>query len=742
MPVSSAAARFAIPLLALLAFAACDSNNDSHDDTPPAGGLMLSLAFTAPQQSLDLANYTLTGQYDLPTSGDPSNLLASEASAVSYDKDTDSLFVVGDGGTSVVQVSKTGELIDSMRLAQDASQPQGTAFYDTEGISYVGGGKFVLVEERFRQVNLFTYAPNTVLSASMAQTVKLGTTIGNVGIEGMSYDPFSGGYVAVKEKDPQGVFQTAIDFNAGTASNGSPTTVNSTDLFDPALLGTADLADVFSLSNVLASDAADAGDLLVLSQESGKLLKVDRSGVIHGGTLDVGLDSQTEGVTMDGDHVLYFANELGGGAGHPQLWVYRPTTSASAVGIGSRLYLTFSEAISAGAGNIVISNGAGDTRTIAVDDDDQIRFDGETLVIDPTDDLLPGGTYTIAIADGVLKGASGAAISGVAGLADLSFTTVADALAPKLVSSDPADEAAGITSSHIVLNFSEAVKAGSGSVTITGADGDVRTIATNDITQVTITGSKVDINPSADLHAGTTYHVKVDSAAITDLAGNAWAGIGNETTLNFTTAFLTAPTVLNPGDLLFMAANADDTDAIAFVVLKDINAGTQIGFTDKDYAGPGAPWPTNEAAFTWTADAAYPAGTIVTIQTSAPLSDKGSVTGAGGGVSGSGETYYAFQGTITNADAGQITVDRFLATLNISGSEAGQIPDTVTAAGTAFQFSQNNVRYQASLDRSDLAAFAARVKVPSNWATDDSHGYALTGGSLFPDTGVTAPTSP
>src|SRR6185295_14401267 len=161
--------------------------------------------------------------------------------------DTDTLFVVGDGGTSVVQVSKTGQLINSMTLPAGGS-PQGTEFYDTEGLSYVGGGKFVLVEERYRQVNLFTYVAGGTLTRAAVQTVKLGTTVGNVGIEGITSDPQTGGFVAVKEISPQGIFQTGIDFAAGTATNGSPSTVNSTDLFDPALLGLGDMADVYSLS--------------------------------------------------------------------------------------------------------------------------------------------------------------------------------------------------------------------------------------------------------------------------------------------------------------------------------------------------------------------------------------------------------------------------------------------------------------------------------------------------------------
>lgn len=66
--------------------------------------------------SLDLTRYVRIGRYDLPEptrtslpAGTPSwNLLAQEASAVTYNKDTDTLFILGDGGTSIVQVSKTG----------------------------------------------------------------------------------------------------------------------------------------------------------------------------------------------------------------------------------------------------------------------------------------------------------------------------------------------------------------------------------------------------------------------------------------------------------------------------------------------------------------------------------------------------------------------------------------------------------------------------------------------------------
>jgi uncharacterized protein YjiK len=294
----------------------------------------------APPTTVDLSTYVRVGRFDLPeptrTPPPLNSLLAQEVSAVTYNPVTDSLFVVGDGGRSIVQVSKSGALIDSMTLALGAS-PQGTEFYDTEGLTYVGGNdQFVFVEERDRQVSKFTYVAGTTLQRSDVQTVDLGTFVENIGIEGISYDPLTLGLIAVKETQPEGIFQTNVDFAAGTATNGSPTTVNSIDLFDPALAGLADFADVYALSNLPSmAGQPQEGNLLVLSQESGKVVNIDRSGSVSsaltiisdpGNPLSVP-NQQHEGLTMDHDGNLYVVSENGGGdIDHPQLWVYSPST--------------------------------------------------------------------------------------------------------------------------------------------------------------------------------------------------------------------------------------------------------------------------------------------------------------------------------------------------------------------------------------------------------------------------------
>ena len=279
---------------------------------------------------MDLEYFVRVGRYDLPTTDSDTapagNELASEASAVTYNWDTDTLFVIGDEGTSIVQVSKTGALIDTMTI------PAGT-FDDTEGLAYVGGGQFAVIEERDRTVNLVTYAGDTTLDPSTVKTVDLGTDIGNIGLEGVAFDPVSGDYVFVKENDPQSVFSSGVDFDAGTATNGSATTENSTNLFDPALLGLNDLSDVYALSALPAAPGEDPnGNLLILSQESGLILEVDPTDgsivsqlTIQGdddNPLSV-VDQGHEGLAFDRDGNLYVVSEQGGGADTPQLWVYR-----------------------------------------------------------------------------------------------------------------------------------------------------------------------------------------------------------------------------------------------------------------------------------------------------------------------------------------------------------------------------------------------------------------------------------
>ncbi len=347
--------------------------------------------------SVDLATYVRVGRHDLPeptrTTPPPNSLLAQEVSAVTYNWDTNTLFVVGDAGTSVVQVTKTGQLIDSMTLAMGSS-PQGSEFYDPEGLTYIGNNQFVMTEERDRRVVRFTYAAGTTLTRAAAQTVGLGTFVQNIGLEGLTVDPLTNGFILVKESGPQGIFQTGVDFAAGTATNGSPSTINSINLFDPTLLNLIDIADVFAFSTIPSFTGPNANRLLVLSHESGKIVNTDRAGNISS-TLTIVSDpgnplsvaaQQHEGVTMDFEGNLYVVSENGGGNFDiPQLWVYRQSsgtnTPPTAIALNNRvntLVENTSTATRIKVADVAVTDDGLGTNTLSVTGADAAFFEVES----------------------------------------------------------------------------------------------------------------------------------------------------------------------------------------------------------------------------------------------------------------------------------------------------------------------------------------------------------------------------
>jgi VCBS repeat-containing protein len=116
---------------------------------------------------------------------------------------------------------------------------------------------------------------------------------------------------------------------------------------------------------------------------------------------------------------------------------------------------------------------------------------------------------------------------GVDNIRVTSIPMEADHTPPQLSSSSPADGAGAVSqSANLSLNFNEVIALGSGKITITDGAGDVRVIDVTDASQVSVSGQTLVINPVADLHAGTAYHVSVDAGAVLDVAGNAWAGTG------------------------------------------------------------------------------------------------------------------------------------------------------------------------------------------------------------------------
>lgn len=111
----------------------------------------------------------------------------------------------------------------------------------------------------------------------------------------------------------------------------------------------------------------------------------------------------------------------------------------------------------------------------------------------------------------------------------LSLASAADTTGPKVTTFAPRDgQLDAAVSTNISFTFSEAIKAGTGNITIRDAEGTVvETFDVTDSDRLTIKGKKLVINPTSDLAYGTRYFVSVGGGAITDLAGNAFVDKGN-----------------------------------------------------------------------------------------------------------------------------------------------------------------------------------------------------------------------
>jgi alkaline phosphatase/methionine-rich copper-binding protein CopC len=168
--------------------------------------------------------------------------------------------------------------------------------------------------------------------------------------------------------------------------------------------------------------------------------------------------------------------------------------------------------------------------------DPKIGYDpskgGETPL--PTGELFSGTPTNSNIGSIELKvtatDESGATAS------DVFTLTVTDTTAPAVVTFSPVDGAAGVAiSSNIELIFSEAIRKGAGTIEIhSGSPGGAVVESYNAATSanLTISGTTLTINPTAELKYQTQYFVTFGEGSIYDNSGNHYAG---STAYDFTT---------------------------------------------------------------------------------------------------------------------------------------------------------------------------------------------------------------
>ncbi|HSH14383.1 MAG TPA: Ig-like domain-containing protein, partial [Verrucomicrobiae bacterium] len=160
-----------------------------------------------------------------------------------------------------------------------------------------------------------------------------------------------------------------------------------------------------------------------------------------------------------------------------------------------------------------------------------------------TVEVTPTTTGTLLLwvpAGSVLRDLAGNTVVTSSAILDDTTITVnppPDITPPELVSLDPPDGASDVALwSNFSMTFDEDIKAGAGAITLRNlTDSTDTAIDVADASQVSISGPVMTIHPSAHLLPAKGYAIRVPEGAITDLEGNPYAGIADDTTWNFGT---------------------------------------------------------------------------------------------------------------------------------------------------------------------------------------------------------------
>ena len=256
----------------------------------------------------------------------------------------------------------------------------------------------------------------------------------------------------------------------------------------------------------------------------------------------------------------------------PTLASSSPADDATGVAVNSNIVLTFNETVQAGTGNITLFK-SDNTSVEVFDVTTDVTVSGTTVTLDPASDLDSSQGYYVQVASTAVKDTGNNAYAGISDTTTLSFTA-ADVAAPTLASSSPADDATGIAvNSNIVLTFNETVQAGTGNITLFKSD-NTQVEVFDVTTDVTVSGATVTLDPASDLDSSQGYYVQVASTAVKDTGNNAYAGIGDTTTLSFTAADVAAPTLAS-------SSPADDATGVA------VNSNIVLTFNETVQAGTG-----------------------------------------------------------------------------------------------------------------------------------------------------------
>ena len=237
---------------------------------------------------------------------------------------------------------------------------------------------------------------------------------------------------------------------------------------------------------------------------------------------------------MIADHVWTFTTAKLNDNAIPVVISTDPADEATGVSMNKKISATFSE----GMNPLTINNSTFLLYTGATAVNGVVTYSGNTALFTPAVNLLPNTKYTGTIT----TGAKDPADNSIANNYIWTFTTgtTADATAPTVVSTDPANAAVGVTlNKKIAAAFSESMNP----LTINNTSFLVKNGATPVIGTVTYAGTTAVFSPTVDLLPNTLYTATI-TTTVTDLAGNAMLSNYVWSFTTGTTSDVIRPTVL------------------------------------------------------------------------------------------------------------------------------------------------------------------------------------------------------
>lgn len=244
-----------------------------------------------PITSLDLDNFELTSGPDTISE------IYGDLSGLTYNPLTGTFFAPSNGIPMIFEIDKEGKHIRTITMS---------GFQDTEGLVWIGGEEYFVIEERKGRAVKITIGAGTAAINYPEEYIQLSGTWGdNFGLEGITYDSTANRLLLIKEKFPTALYAMNIPDNL-------PDTLTPEHPFDISE-NNFQCSDFSGLHYLTAQQ-----NLLVLSHETTTLIETDLTGQ-EISRLDIG-DSggggsleervfQAEGVSVDNEGHIYIVSE-------------------------------------------------------------------------------------------------------------------------------------------------------------------------------------------------------------------------------------------------------------------------------------------------------------------------------------------------------------------------------------------------------------------------------------------------